>query len=404
MVPYTAKIPGSDVTFEMVPIPGGKFRMGSPAGEADRGDDEGPQFTVEVQPFWMGKYEVTWGEYHQFMAMYDVFKDLAMFRMLVNLSDEDLAKIASKGEQGKKQADTFRRQRDVLLATLKELPKLTERLDEKVAAVDAITVPTKLYDPSHTYEHGDDPRQPAVTMTQYAAKHYTKWLSKLTGQFHRLPSEAEWEYACRAGTKTAFSFGDDPADLDDYGWSFENSDETTHKVGELKPNPWGLYDMHGNVAEWVLDEHTANGYSDREGKTLTAAEAIRWPTKLFPRVLRGGHWDDDPEQCRSAARLASHDEDWKSYDPNVPLSPWWFTTDPARGVGMRIIRPLEEPDEAFKKKVWEIDAELIQLDVADRLKEGRGAEDNVNALLPNVIQELKSAKKQIERLDAQSGE
>lgn len=350
MVPYKMNIPGTEVAFEMVPIPGGKFTIGSPDAEKGRKADEGPQFDVVVEPIWVGKYEITWAEYKEFMKLYDVFKGFQSF----------------------------------------EMRKVTEENQ-----ADAITAPTKLYEPEHTFEYGERPRQAAVTMTQYAAKQYTKWLSLMTGHFYRLPTEAEWEYACRAGTKTAYHFGDDAAQFKQFGWSNDNIDEDGQTdVGQKKPNPWGLYDMHGNVWEWTLDGYTDDGYAKNAGKTLTVWEAVNWPDKAYPRVLRGGSWEFGPDRCRCSARLASHDEDWKEYDPNLPLSPWWFTTDPARGVGFRIVRGLEMPEEKLREKVWEIDDEDIRYDVNDRMTEGRGAEGIVDKDLPAAIKELEKKQSQ----------
>ena len=345
MVPYTMTIPGTEVQYEMVPIPGGKFKMGSPASEDGRQPHEGPQFEVVVNPFWMGKYELTWGEYKQYMALYGIFKEF------------ETKKIRPVTDANK---------------------------------IDAITAPTELYDPSFTFEFGDDDDLPAVTMTQYSARQYTKWLSGITGHFYRLPSEAEWEYACRAGTDTAYSFGDDPADLDDYAWYYDNSDDQPHPVGEKKPNPWGLYDMHGNVAELTIDELLEDGFSKFKGGSVTAEDALVWPTKLIPRVVKGGSWEDDPENCRSAARLGTKEEDWKTGDPNLPLSPWWFTDDPTRGIGFRILRPLEAPaTREGKERHWQADAPEIHEGVDNRMQDGRGALGITDPELPAAIQEMR---------------
>jgi formylglycine-generating enzyme required for sulfatase activity len=346
MIPYSVTIPGSEIKFEMIPCPGGKFKMGSPESEEGRKDDEGPQVEIEVAPFWMGKTEVTWKEYKEYMSLHDIFKEFKAIKIRP-ITEENAAKVT--------------------------------------------TAPSNLYDPSFTFKAGSGPDQPAVTMTQFAAKQYTKWLSGLTGTFYRLPSEAEWEYACRAGTSTAYSFGDDPDQLGDYAWFKDNSDELRHDVAQKKPNPWGLYDMHGSAAEWVLDAYSEDGYQDSEGKVLSAAEAVNWPTEEYPRVVRGGSWENSAKKCRSAARVGSEDEDWKEEDPNFPLSPFWYTSSPATGVGMRIMRPLHAPKSvAEKSRYWDADIEQIQMDVEHRIKnEGRGAEGVVDSELPQAIIDLK---------------
>jgi formylglycine-generating enzyme required for sulfatase activity len=347
MVPYKATIPGTEAEYEMIPVPGGKFKLGSPANEKDRQSDEGPQIEVEVAPFWMGKYEVTWSEYKSYMGMHNLFKEMAA------------AKI---------------------------------RATPKADVADIVTAPSNLYDPSFTYSKGSEPRQPAISMSQYAAKQYTKWLSGLTQRYYRLPTEAEWEYACRAGTTTAYSFGDDPAQLGDYAWTFENANEVTHAVGTKKPNPWGLYDMHGNVAEWVLDGY-AEHYPDAMGKTLSVAAAFVQSKKLFPRVVRGGSYDDKPAACRSAARKPSDDDEWREQDPNFPQSPWWFTSHYGLCVGLRVVRPLEVPLHEEQEKHWKADLQQIVDDVNRRIdEEGRGARGISDSTLLKDLEKFREKK------------
>jgi formylglycine-generating enzyme required for sulfatase activity len=196
---------------------------------------------------------------------------------------------------------------------------------------------------------------PAIGMTQHAANKYCEWLSAKTGHFYRLPTEAEWEYACRAGTTTAYSFGDDPKQLGDYAWFTENSDTPGgqgpkyQKVRRKKPNPWGLYDMHGNVAEWCLDQYDPEFYL--QGKDKVSDNPWNKATKPYPHVVRGGAWDEtfgQPEQLRSAAREKS-DKSWKG---DVQLPPtFWYMNYP-KSPGFRIVRPLKVPSAEEMFHYW----------------------------------------------------
>ena len=309
MKPYTEVIEHTDVTFDMVPIPGGTFVMGSPASEPQRRPDEGPQRRVKIDPFWMGKCEVTWDEFEVWMFDLDI--------------------------------------------QLRNARKETVTVRDQAAEEYQLSQPTQPYC-DMTFGMGRD-GYPAICMTQFAARVYCMWLTEKTGRYYRLPTEAEWEYACRAGTTTAYSFGDDPSQLDDYAWYFDNSDGEYHQVGQKKPNPWGLYDMHGNVAEWVLDQYTPDGYPESSAKLLVNPLVV--PTKLYPRVVRGGSWDDDPDRLRSAARDYSRPE-WKAQDPQIPKSIWYFTD--ALHVGFRVVRPLVEPSPEERAEKWDKQLPILE--------------------------------------------
>lgn len=305
---YVEKIEHTQAKIEMIPIPSGTFPMGSPESEEGRNADEGPVHDVEVAPFWMAKTELTWDAYDVWMS------DLDVFNRSVN-------KIEATP-------------RDALAEQYQK------------------SQPTKPYT-DMTFGMGKN-GYPAICMTQHAARVYCKWLTLKTGRYYRLPTEAEWEYACRAGTSTAYSFGDDPAALEDHAWFDANAGEGYHKVGQKKPNPWGLHDMHGNVAEWVLDQHTTEGYS----LELPKVNPLAIPRTLYPRVVRGGGWDKPAEACRSAAREGST-EDWIAQDPNVPVSIWYLTD--ALHVGFRIVRPLQEPSDEEKRIFWDF-SEPVQVE------------------------------------------
>jgi formylglycine-generating enzyme required for sulfatase activity len=300
MKPYTNTIPGTAVTYAMVPIPGGEFLMGSPARESGRKPDEGPQHKVKISPFWMQRCEVTWNEYELFM-----FPDEEKRIRETTPSDSGADKIA-----------------------------------------DAVTHPSKPY-VEMSFGMGKD-GFPAIAMTQHAANKYCQWLSAKTGQFYRLPTEAEWEYACRAGTTTPYFFGKDAKKLGEYAWYEQNSEFKYQKVGKKKPNPWGLFDMYGNVTEWVLDQYDPDFYKQCAANTAVT-EPWNRATKPYPLAVRGGSWDDEAGRCRSAARRGS-DPTWKMTDPQLPKSVWYFTD--AQWVGFRIVRPLKIPPPEELQKYW----------------------------------------------------
>jgi formylglycine-generating enzyme required for sulfatase activity len=211
--------------------PPGQFTMGSPETEQGRGDDEDQVQVKLTKGFWIGKYDVTQGEWERVMGT-----------------------TPWKGEEYVKEGSRY-------AATY-------------VSWQDATEFVAKL-----------------TTQERQAGRLPVGWR-------YTLPTEAQWEYACRAGTQTAYGFGDDASRLSDYAWVEDNADyaneEYAHEVGLKMPNAWGLYDTHGNVWEWCRDwyQQTMPGGVDPEQTT----QASR-------RVLRGGSWFHPPVDCRSAGRL-----------------------------------------------------------------------------------------------------
>lgn len=277
---YTQNIPGSNLSFKMMPIPAGKFKIGANGNTKNKNEDEEPSKEIELSAFWMGAYEVTRDEL-------DVF-----------LKDEATSQNVN---------------------------------------VDAITRPSPQY-VDLTWGMGKEGGFPANSMSQRTALMYCKWLYEKTKVFYRLPTEAEWEYACKAGTNTTYFFGNDANKLSDYAWYEKNSNNKYQKVGQKLANPWGLYDMLGNMLEWTLDHYIPNAYANY---TVLDPKPTFNAIK-YPKSLRGGSYMDIAADVRSSKRFHS-DPVWNKRDPQIPKSKWWLTE--AKNVGFRLLRPIKTPSE-----------------------------------------------------------
>jgi len=267
---------GSKLTFDMVLIPGGTFTMGSPAGEAEREDHEGPQRQVQLHPFYLCTTEAT---LELFLAYYQETG-------------------TAKKDFGEEEAE------------------LNEA--QAAAGVNAITGPTPVYG---DMTMGFSKKHPAIGITWHNAMTFCRWLTQKTGKTYRLPTEAEWEYAAQAGTTSAFGVCDDADGLKDYAWFNANANFEPHAVGTKKPNAWGLYDMQGNVREWVQDFYSPAAYEEavKEKQTVNPTG----PKQGKVRVARGGFHDSPPGELRCAAR--GFEEDWwRMNDPQIPKSRWWL--------------------------------------------------------------------------------
>jgi len=273
----------------MVPVPAGSFMMGSPDSEAGRAPEEGPQKKVTISAFWMGAKEVTHDEFWIFF------------------NDESVSRNAS---------------------------------------ADAVTRPTAQYI-DLSWGMGKQGGFPVNSMSQRTALMYCRWLYSKTGTFYRLPTEAEWEYACRAGSSDPYPYGTDSSKLGEYAWFAGNSGNKYQKTGTKKPNAWGLYDMLGNVSEWTLDQYSESYLAALKEDTDPFTE----PTSRYPKTLKGGGYSTPASMMRCAARFRS-DASWNRRDPQIPKSKWWLTD--AAAVGFRIVAPLKQPSpeeaEAFYSK------------------------------------------------------
>lgn len=238
---------GGGVVMEMVYIKPGAFTMGGTEGPKDNSYvDERPGHRVTItQGFYLGKYEATRGQFGTFV--------------------KETGYVTTSERDGKSHGRRADGRHDWIEGASWRDPVVFKQ----------------------TADH------PVICVNWNDAKAFCDWAAKKTGRELRLPTEAEWEYACRAGTATAWSFGNDKSMLNEYAWSGDNAQLQTHPVGQKKPNPWGLYDMHGNVWEWCED--LAGPYTgDAKDPTGAAGGVIR--------INRGGSWSGVALDTRSAVR------------------------------------------------------------------------------------------------------
>lgn len=298
---YTEQIPGTPVSFNMIAVNGGTFKMGSPEREPFRNPDESPQHDVHISPFYMAEVETTWDMYWAFYA-----------------------ETMSEGRTP---------------------PHVIYSNNENANEVDAISGPTPPWGyPDQGWGQGD---RPAITMTHYGAETFCQWLSEKTGKKYRLPTEAEWEYAARGATEAPYFFPGSPKDYSEHGFLKnifkpktevisdyviyeKNSNRRTQLPEDVLANPFGLKNMLGNVMEYTADKYDPNAYMNRTGVTNDpiVTEGEEW-------VVRGGSYLSDASEVRSASRNHTQHVEWLKTDPQQPKSIWWYSD--IKGIGFRVV-------------------------------------------------------------------
>ena len=303
---FMETIPGTAASISMIAVPGGEFTMGSPSDEPFRKENEGPQRKVKVSPFFMGEVEVTWD---QFWAFY--------------------SETMSEGRT----------------------PPAVIYANNSREDIDAVSGPTPPFGlPDQGWGMGS---RPAITMTHYSAQTFCQWLSLKTGRKYRLPTEAEWEYAARGGTATPYFFEGNPKKLSNEGFLksifkpdttgiyshavyVNNSGNRTQEPSEARPNPFGLKNMLGNVMEYCSDWYAEDAYKSVSDGELDP----KGPSEGTEHVVRGGHYNSDAAELRSAARSHTEHDDWLRTDPQNPKSIWWYSD--VKGIGFRVVCEVPE--------------------------------------------------------------
>ncbi len=294
---FEEKIPGTGISFKMIAIPGGSFKMGTPDNEPYRKADEGPVIDVSVDSIWMGEIEVSWNEY--------------------------LAFFSATASQGRKEAIEN---------------------DGETDGISGATPPWGA--PDQGWGKGT---RPAITMSYHGAETYCRWLSSVTGKKYRLPTEAEWEFAARGGTTAPYFFEGSPKDfgtegiwrklfgadttiINSYVIYQENSSNRTQEPSRVWANPFGLKNMLGNVAEFCLDFYDPAVYS-KYPKTLV--KNPRGPRNGLEHVIRGGTYDSPAKNVRAGRRDFTRTKEWLETDPQIPKSIWWYSD--SKNVGFRVV-------------------------------------------------------------------
>ncbi len=293
---FTERIPLSAVSFNMKAIPGGTFRMGAAADDKFAQPDELPVREVTVNPFFISEIEVSWDEFQTWYGQ-----------------------TAGEG-----------RTTDIGI----------------LEGVDGLSGATPPYgNPDQGWGTG---KRPAITMTFYAAEKYCEWLSVVTGKTYRLPTEAEWEYAARGGTTGPYFFEGDVKDYTDAGlWAKlfgvdtsvintfviykQNSKGKTQIPGEVRPNPFGLKNMLGNVAEFCQDIYIEDAYATYPGPVSNPLVVAGGKE----HVIRGGSFLSSAEELRVSDRNKTNHDAWLRTDPQIPKSLWWYSD--CNHVGFRVV-------------------------------------------------------------------
>ena len=282
-------------SLEMVAIPAGEVRL--------KEEENDKEVIVDLDAFWVSKYEIPWELFLAFME-----------------SEKTRNRDGSLFQPSDKESD-----------------------------YNLIARPTPPY---HAMNFGMPIRKhPGLAMTQHSANKFAQWLSYITGNFYRLPTEAEWEYVAKAKTNNIYPWGNDRDAADKYAWYSDNSDESYHRLGKKLPNAFGVYDLAGNVQEWTLDQYVENRYKYVMDKYNTNRVKNLWikATKPYPHTTKGGHWDSSLDLLKISSRLPSN-PNWKISDPQIPKSLWYLTD--VQWIGLRLVRPIKVPSTQDMYDYW----------------------------------------------------